>query len=139
MNKKLPCIPPIFRNNKFIIDFREKADIYNSFFDNQWSLFTNTSELPNNCESLTDKSDKKLTNLTKITKLYALSLGLSQIRGLSLYREKKATLCLFIKKKKPNNQSIKNYIDHFAFFRYAGKLLKDCCITKCFPFSLKTV
>ena len=49
---------PIFYDNKFITDFREKAELFNSFFANQCLLITNTSELPTNCESLTDKSVK---------------------------------------------------------------------------------
>ena len=32
--KKVPCIPPIFRDNKFITNFREKAELFNSFFAN---------------------------------------------------------------------------------------------------------
>ena len=54
--KKVPCILPIFNDNKFITDFREKAEIFNSFFANQYSLLTNTSVFPINCESLRDKS-----------------------------------------------------------------------------------
>ena len=53
--KKVACIPPIFHNNEFITDFREKTELFNSFFANQCSLITNTSVLPINCESLTDK------------------------------------------------------------------------------------
>ena len=55
-DKKVPCIPPIFNDSKFITDFREKAEPFNSFFANQCSLITNTSVLLTNCESLTDKS-----------------------------------------------------------------------------------
>ena len=54
--KKVQSIPLIFHDNKFITDFREKAELFNSFFANQCSLITNTSVLPTNCESLTDKS-----------------------------------------------------------------------------------
>ena len=54
--EKVPYIPPIFHDNKFITDFREKAELFNSFFANQCSLSTNNSVLPTNCESLTDKS-----------------------------------------------------------------------------------
>ena len=31
-NKKIPCIPPLLHENKFIIDFRKKAEIFNTFF-----------------------------------------------------------------------------------------------------------
>ena len=33
--KKVPCIPPIFHENKFITNFREKAELFNSLFPNQ--------------------------------------------------------------------------------------------------------
>ena len=35
--KKIPCIPPIFHNNKYASDFKEKSDIFNFFFANQYS------------------------------------------------------------------------------------------------------
>ena len=28
-NKKIPCIPPLFHENKFITDFKEKAELFN--------------------------------------------------------------------------------------------------------------
>ena len=59
--KKVPCIPPIFHNNKFITDFREKAELFNSFFANQCSLLQNSSVLPTDFELFTDKS---LSNIT---------------------------------------------------------------------------
>ena len=31
-NEKIPCIPPLLHENKFIIDFRRKAEIFNIFF-----------------------------------------------------------------------------------------------------------
>ena len=31
-DKKIPCIPPLFHDNKFIIDFNEKAELFNYFF-----------------------------------------------------------------------------------------------------------
>ena len=33
-NKKIPCIPPLLHENKFIIDFRRKAEIFNTFLRN---------------------------------------------------------------------------------------------------------
>ena len=32
-NRKIPVIPPLFHNNKFVIDFKEKTELINSFFD----------------------------------------------------------------------------------------------------------
>ena len=32
INKKIPCNPPLFQNNKFISNFRDKAENYLIFF-----------------------------------------------------------------------------------------------------------
>ena len=40
-NKKIPLIPPLFHGNRFITDFKEKAELFNSFFSNQCSLLNN--------------------------------------------------------------------------------------------------
>ena len=55
-DKKVPCIPPIFHKSKFITDFRKNAELFNSSFASQCSRIKNTSELPNNCENLTDNT-----------------------------------------------------------------------------------
>ena len=47
-NKIIPCIPPLFHENKFITDFKEKAELLNHFFVNQCSLLSNNSVLPTN-------------------------------------------------------------------------------------------
>ena len=54
-NKKIPCIPPLFHENKFITDFKEKAELFNHFFVNQYSLWSNNSVLPTNLPQLTSK------------------------------------------------------------------------------------
>ena len=46
IGKKIPCIPPLFENNKRITDFKKKAKLFNSFFGSQSSLINNNSELP---------------------------------------------------------------------------------------------
>ena len=55
-NKKIPCIPPLFHENKFITDFKEKAELFNHFFVNQCSLLSNNSVLPTNLPQLTTHS-----------------------------------------------------------------------------------
>ena len=59
--KKVPCIPPIFHENRFTSNFREKAELFNYFFANQSSLVRNSSALPTDFEIFTDKS---LSNIT---------------------------------------------------------------------------
>ena len=44
-NKKIHCISLIYCNN-YIIDFKEKTQIFNDFFSNQCTLVENTSKLP---------------------------------------------------------------------------------------------
>ena len=38
-------IPPILHNNKYVTDFKEKSELFNSFFANQCSLIPNKSIL----------------------------------------------------------------------------------------------
>ena len=44
-NKKIPIIP-LFYENSFITDFKEKAQLFNIFFSKQFSLIPNNSSLP---------------------------------------------------------------------------------------------
>ena len=44
-NKKIPCIPPIYHNNNYITDFKEKAEIFNNFISKQCTIVNNTSKL----------------------------------------------------------------------------------------------
>ena len=55
-NKKIPCIPPLFHENKFITNFKEKAKLFNFFFfANQCTLLNKSSVLLNNLAKLTNK------------------------------------------------------------------------------------
>ena len=44
-NKNIRCIPPIYHDNNYIADFKEKAQTFNSFFAKQCTLVENTSKL----------------------------------------------------------------------------------------------
>ena len=55
-NKKIPCIPPLFHENKFITDFKEKAELFNHFFVNQCFLLSNNSVLSTNLPQLTSNA-----------------------------------------------------------------------------------
>ena len=53
-NKKIPFIPLLFYENRFITNFKEKAELFNSFFADQCSLMSNASKLPSNFTLYTD-------------------------------------------------------------------------------------
>ena len=52
--KKLSLITPLFHENLFITDFKEKAELFNSFFAKQCFLIRNDSELPTSLTFYTD-------------------------------------------------------------------------------------
>ena len=56
-NKKIPCIPPLLQDNKYVTDFKKKAELFDLFFAKQCSIIDNSSELPSNFL-------KKQTNLS---------------------------------------------------------------------------
>ena len=58
--KKIPCIPPPLRQDKFIIDFKEKAEMFNNFFTDQCSILRNKSEL---LATLSKKTRESLTTI----------------------------------------------------------------------------
>ena len=47
-NKKIPCIPPLPQGNKYVTDFKKKAELFNLFFAEQCSIIDNSSEIPSN-------------------------------------------------------------------------------------------
>ena len=51
--KKVPIIPPLFINNKFVTDFQEKANAFNSFFVKQCSPIASSSVLPEEISHMT--------------------------------------------------------------------------------------
>ena len=53
-NKKMPLIPALFYENKFVMDFKEKKELFNSHFATQCSLISNSSKLPSHIQYLTD-------------------------------------------------------------------------------------
>ena len=58
-DKKISCIPPIFHSNKYIIDFKEKSEIFNAFFAEQCSFIPNKSVLLSQLTLLTENSLSK--------------------------------------------------------------------------------
>ena len=54
--KRIPIIPPLYHNGNFITDFRQKAELFNSFFVEQCSILQDSSKLPTNLAPRTDQS-----------------------------------------------------------------------------------
>ena len=44
-DKKIPTIPPLFHNNKFISNFKQKNELFNKHFAKQYSLIQNRSTI----------------------------------------------------------------------------------------------
>ena len=55
-DKKIPIIAPLCHNGNFITDFRQKAELFNSFFAEQCSLLLDSSKVPTNLAPRTDQS-----------------------------------------------------------------------------------
>ena len=56
------CIPPLLHQNKFIIDFKEKVEMFNNFFTDHCSVLRNKSELPATLKKQT-KTRESLTTI----------------------------------------------------------------------------
>ena len=55
-NEKISCMPTVFHENKFITNFKQKAEFFNTFFAHQHTLLNNSNVLPDNLEKPTNKS-----------------------------------------------------------------------------------
>ena len=60
-NGKIHLVPPLFYENCFITNFKEKAEPFNSFFADECSLVSNASKLPS---SFTLYTDNRLSIVT---------------------------------------------------------------------------
>ena len=51
---KITLIPPLFHENKFLTNFKEKAELFSSHFATQCPLISNSSKLSLHTQCLTD-------------------------------------------------------------------------------------
>ena len=65
-NKKIPCIPPLYHDDKFVCDFKEKSKIFNNYFAQQWSMINNNSTVPERILYRRDASLAKVALLLMI-------------------------------------------------------------------------
>ena len=80
-NKKIPCIPPIFHENRFVTNFKEKAELFNSFFAKQCSIIDNGSEIPSFLHPKADKSFSKITFTEKDIAKFIQNLDRNKAQG----------------------------------------------------------
>ena len=82
-NKKIRCIPPIFCENDFIIDFQRKAEFFYEFFVKQCTVVPNSSKHPS---VFISKTNKHLSTVTfyenEIKKLFVI-LILRKLTGMT--------------------------------------------------------
>ena len=58
---KIPLIPPIMVNNKFVSDYEEKANHFNKFFASQCTPIDNDSQIP---DSVVFNTEARLSSIT---------------------------------------------------------------------------
>ena len=87
------CIPPIYDNNKYITDFKEKAQIINDFFAKQCTLVENTSKLPTDSFKRTNNLLSTITftkdDIEKIIK----NLNLNKTHGFAMICIRMLKIC----------------------------------------------
>ena len=166
-NKKIPYIPPLFHENKFVTDFKEKAELFYHFFVNQCSLLSDNSALPTNLPQLTSKClDSIHFSSSEIVKIInrldpnkahghdKLSIRMIKQCGNSICKPLSIIFkdCLSEGKfphewkkanvvpvhKKGNKQSLENYRP-ISLLPIAAKFLSVSFITKCLPSLLRTI
>ena len=160
--KKIPCIPPLFHGDKFIVDFQEKSEIFNSFFADQCSLISNGSVLPfelplwtdsslSSCHFTKDDILRIINNLdpNKAHGHDEISIRMLNICGDLICRHlsiifktclRTGIFPLEWKKanivpihKKSDKQTVITTVP-FLFYRFVVKYLNDCFIMKCLTF-----
>ena len=154
-DKKIPCIPPAFHINKFVIDFKEKTELFNTLFAEQCSLPKNNSEVPEKFLFLTEKrlsnaqvSDEntiKIINNLDYNKAHGhdmISIRILKLCGPSLCKPFsiifKSCLKFSMEWKKPNVvpmiNSTSRITDLPLCFQPAVRSLKDFYLTTCTSF-----
>ena len=80
-NRKIPCIPPLFHQGKYVTDLKKKAELFNSFFGKQCSLIQNSSKLPltlknqeNSISSITFNSNDIVTIIRSPNKAHGYDM-----------------------------------------------------------------
>ena len=92
-NKKLPCIPLIFYENDFVIDFQKKAESFNEFFAKNCTVVPNSSKLPSVFIRKTDKYLLTVTFYENEIKKAIRNLDPNKADGHNMFSIRKAKIC----------------------------------------------
>ena len=97
--KKIPVIPTIFHDNKYITDFKQKVELFNSHFSKQCSHLINNSKIPSECSRNSHESSSSITfEINEIEKIIKnldpnkshghdmLSIRMLKLCGESIYK-----------------------------------------------------
>ena len=91
-NNKIPCIPPLFHQNKYVTDLKRKTELFNCFFAKQCCIINNSSELPSNIWQKTDKSISTVTFTGDDIAILVQNLDLNKVNGYDML-----SICMFCK------------------------------------------
>ena len=92
-NKKIPCIPPIFHENRFVTNLKEEAKLFNSFFAKQCSIIDNGSEIPSFLHPKTDKSLPNILFTEEDTEKVIQSLDPNKVHGHDMISIRMLKIC----------------------------------------------
>ena len=92
-NKKIPCIPPLFHEGKYVIDFKKKAELFNSFFVKQCSIIQNSSKLPLTLNKKTNNSISSITFNRNDIATIILSLDPNKAHGYDMISIRMLKIC----------------------------------------------
>ena len=166
-NNKIPIIPALYHKNGIVIDFKKKAELFNSIFADQCSLISDSGELPRKLECLTQSRFSSIIFSTEIIAKMIQNLDTDKAHGhdqisiriLKLCSTSICTSCrLFLSDawRRVRSQitgkmemlfpSLKNVINKLSkttvwsrYFLRVVKYLRNYYSTKYLNFSLKTI
>ena len=88
-NMKTPLISPLYYDNRFMADFKEKAELFNSFLYKQCSIISNNSSLPSYSNYISVEDIGKIIQNLDSNKAHRhdnINICLLKIRGYSVYK-----------------------------------------------------
>ena len=107
-NKKIPCIPSFSHQNKDVTDFKEKTEIFNSFFAEQCSLMNYSSKLPSTFFKISEKfissmsySSNDIAQIIRDLDLNVISICMLKMCGESVSKALEIILKSCIEKGQP--------------------------------------